>query len=630
MSLRIDIIIFIIAVSASSPSVIAAEKKGEYVVTASLTPVSKTATGSALTVITATDIKKRGSHYLPDILREVPGLAVNRSGTFGTQTDIRARGAEANHTLVLIDGVEANDPALGSTFQFAFLSTANIERIEVLRGAQSALWGSDAMGAVINIITKKGQGPVALNAGFQGGSFTTQKSTLGGSYGNALFNINMHADVLRTEGTNIARTGSEEDGHHNRTYDLKLGFTPGDLFDFSYTRRVAKSETQTDPQPATATIIVDAEGNQTESDQTYQNARASVSLFNKRWDNHLSFTHAKNRTDFTSSVFGASFLNGDKTKYAFQSDLNFQTNASFDIEHHISFLTEYEDDNATGSFIGGASRVGFITRSYAVEYRLALLERLFIATGIRYDDNDFFVNETTYRITGAFKPTTDFRLHGSYGTGVKNPSISELFGNFPTFMGNPELTPESVRGWDIGVEQYLFDDRLNIDITYFRNLIADQITGSNQTVTNRRGTNKIQGLELSLSFSPFNNLDINAAYTYTDSKDANNLDLIRRPAHIGNINLNYSFYADRANVNVGVSYNGTQQDNVYPPFPTPAFQTTLDSFTVVNLSGSYKWNHQLAFFGRIENILDASYEEVYGFTAPRLGVYAGIELTLNH
>ena len=607
------------------------ENNNEYVVTASLTPVSKMAIGSAVTVITADDIEKRGITFLPDILREVPGLVVNRSGSFGTQTDVRVRGAEANHTLVLIDGIEVNDPAFGSSFQFAFLTAANIERIEVLRGAQSALWGSDAIGAVINIITKKGEGPLALNAGFQGGSFDTQRSTIGGSYANSLFNINLNADVLRTDGTNIARDGNEEDGHYNRTYDLKLGFTPHDLFDLSYVRRVVKSETQTDPQPFTSTIIVDAEGNQTDVDQVYQKAKATIALFNDRWLHHFSFEDTKHRTDFSSTVFGASFLNGDKQKYAYQSDVSLDVYSALKIKHDFSFLFEYEDDNAIGSFIGGANQVGFLTKSYVGEYRLGLLERLFISTSIRHDNNDgFFEDETTYRVTGAYLlPETASRLHLSYGTGIKNPTISELFGNFPSFTGNPNLTPETSRGWDVGVEQSLFNDKANIDVTYFRNLISDQITGSNQTVINSTGTNSISGVEVSLSLTPFNSFDINGSYTYTRSKDVNDLELTRRPEHIGSLNFNYNFYQDKANLNLGINYNGRQEDQVFPPFPTPSLRTTLGAYTLVNLAGSYEFNKYVTLFGRIENLLDESYEEVFGFTSPGVGGFAGINLTLN-
>lgn len=606
------------------------EEQEEMIVSASLTPVSKTAIGSAVTVITSEEINKRGVTFLPDILREVPGLAVNRSGSFGTTTDIRVRGAEANHTLVLIDGIEVSDPSLGSAFQFSNLTSSNIERVEVLRGAQSALWGSDAIGAVINIITKKGKGPLELKAGFEKGSFDTERSTIGASYGNALFNINFNAGILSTDGTNIARTGTEDDGHHNRTYDIKLGVTPTEYVSLNYVRRLVKTETQTDPTPFTSTIIVDAANNQTDVDQTYQKANAILSMFDDRWVNRFSFEETKNRTNFASTVFGASFSHGDTQKYSYQSDVSFNTNLGFGAEHDISFLMEYEDDNALGSFIGGASQVGFITKSYVGEYRIGLAERLFISTGVRHDDNDFFDDATTYRVTGALKLfETDSRLHVSYGTGVKNPTISELFGNFPTFTGNVNLAPETSRGWDIGIEQNLFNDSLNIDVTYFRNLITNQITGSNQTVTNSNGTNKIDGLEIALQLTPIDNLDINSAYTYTRTNDVNNLELVRRPKHIGNINLNYAFYNDNANVNLGVNYNGRQQDSVFPPFPAASFRTILGAYTLVDLSGSFKLNEMVSFTGRIENLLDESYEEVFGFTSPGIGGYLGVNLTLN-
>lgn len=603
----------------------------EYVVTASLSPVSKTAVGSAVTILTSEDIEKRGTTFLPDILREVPGLAVSRSGTFGTQTDIRVRGAEANHTLVLIDGIEVNDPSFGSSFQFAFLTTANIERIEILRGAQSALWGSDAIGAVINIITKKGKGPVQLNGGFQGGSFDTQRSNINGSYANSLFNINLNADVLSTDGTNIARDGNEDDGHHNRTYDLKIGFTPHEIFNLSYVRRIVDSDTQTEPKPTASDVIVDATGNQTVVDQVYQKAKATISLFDNRWLNHFSFVDTKNRTNFASTTFGASFLNGDKQKYAFQSDLALGPHSQWDITQDFSLLFEYEDDNAIGSFIGGSNTVGFLTRSYVGEYRLGLLDRIFISTGIRHDDNDdFFEDQTTYRVTGAVKiPESKSRIHASYGTGIKNPTISELFGNFPTFTGNPNLTPETSRGWDVGIEQSLFNDRIIFDVTYFRNLISDQITGSNNTVRNSAGTNKIYGIETSFTVSPFDNLDVNGTYTYTRTNDVNKLELVRRPKHIGSLNLNYRLYQDKVNMNLAINYHGRQQDTVFPANNGTSFRTILGAYTLVDFAANYDFNKYVSFHGRIENLLDESYEEVFGFTSAGIGGFAGINLTLN-
>ncbi len=602
------------------------EDKGEYTVTASLTPVSKAAVGSAVTIITSEDIEKRGLLFLPDILREVPGLSVVRSGTFGTQTQVRARGAEANHTLVLIDGIEVNDPAFGSEFAFANLTADNIERVEVLRGAQSALWGSDAIGAVINIITKKGKGPLEVRAAYEGGSFATNHTTFGGAYGNDLFNFNLNAEVLGTNGANIARSGDEDDSHNNRVYDLKLGMTPNEYIDINYVRRVVKAVTQTDP--SVSGIVTDATGNQTNSDQFYQKGTVSLSLFDGKWRNTASFQTSKNRSDFQSSTFGASFLDGDKDKYAFQSDVSFDTNRLTSIEHNASFLFEYEDDNAAGSFIGGRNQVGFLTKSYVGEYRVSIADRFFVSTGLRHDDtDDFFEDTNTYRVTGAYNLIeTGSRLHMSYGTGVKNPTVSELFGNFPTFTGNPNLTPESSRGWDVGVEQSLFNDQLSFDVTYFRNLITDLITGQNNTVTNSVGTNSIQGLEMAFSYSPVYNLDINGGYTFTNSRDANQFELVRRPKHMGNININYSFLNQKANLNLGVNYNGRQKNTV---FATPQFRANLGAYTLVNLAASYKFSDAISFSGRIENLLDESYEEVFSFTNPGIAGFLGINLALN-
>lgn len=607
------------------------KKYDEVIVSASLTPVSKTAVGSAVTVITSEEIERRGTVYLSDILREVPGFAVSKNGSFGTLTDIRVRGAEANHTLVLIDGIEANDPSFTSAFRAAFLTAENIERIEILRGAQSALWGSDAIGAVINIITKKGEGPLELNAGFEAGSFDTQKSSLGASYGNSKFNINLNAEVLRTDGINIARTGSEKDGHHNRTYDFKLGFNPFDALELNYVRREVIADTDTDPQPFPSATVVDSTGNKTFIDQTYQKGSAKFSLFDDKWINHFNIESIKTQTNFLSTTFSNSFSNGNKQKYSYQSDLSFKSTTFLQTSHDLSFLLEYQDDNAIGTFIGGTSEVGFISKSYVTEYRLGVADRFFVTAGVRHDGNEFFDNADTYRVTGAYRLyETGSRIHMSYGTGVKNPTISELFGAFPTFIGNPGLTPETSKGWDVGVEQSLFNDKLSLDITYFNNAIKDQITGfvtaTTTTVRNSNGTNRIEGIEYAMSLNLIDDLDISGAYTFTRADDANGNELIRRAKHIASVNANYSFINNKANINLGIIYNGEQEDTI---FTSPSSRTTLGAFTVVNLSGSYKVNNMFSFYGRVENLFDESYEEVFSYRAPGIGAYAGINLTLN-
>ncbi len=590
------------------------ETPADYIVVASLSPVDRTEAGAVVTVITADDIKRRGTTFLADILREVPGLAFQRSGSFGTKTSIRIRGAEANHTLVFIDGIEANNPAL-SEFEFEFLTADNIERVEILRGAQSALWGSDAIGGVINIITKKGAGPLAVNADLQGGSFDTGKTSLNVAWGNSLIDINLHAGILRTDGINIARDGDEEDGHRNRTYDLKLGFTPNNTVALSYVHRIVKAKTETDPQPSV--VVVDEAGNRTDVDQVYQQARARLALFDGRWVNHVSFENTRYRSDFTRPRRDDSFSNGDKRKYTWKSD--FGSWNLWNSVNDFSFLYEYEKDVAKGRSLRNGDEVSYITRSYAGEYRVALLKRLFISVSARHDDSsDIFDDATTYRITTAFKPPAGkIRWHVAYGTGVKNPTLTELFGTFATFTGNPDLRPESSKGWDVGLERSFFDGRLKADLTYFRNRITDLIYGFG-TVTNLEGTNRIDGLELTFSLSPLQHLDIKGAYTFMRADDADDQELLRRPKHIASLNLNYAFYDDRANLNMAINYHGRQRD---------IFRTTLSAYTLINLTASYQLNEHVRFFGRIDNLLDEAYEDIYSYTAPGIGAFAGIGLT---
>ena len=597
------------------------------VVTASQRALPRSSIGSAITVITADDIQRRGGIYAADMLRQVPGFALSRSGTFGTVTNARVRGAEGNHTQVLIDGIEANDPSTDSAFNFGSLTLDNVERIEIIRGPQSALSGSDAIGAVVHIITRRGQGAFSLRGNIEGGAFDTVKTSIGSAAGNEYINYNINAEVLSTNGINVARTGTEDDGHHNRTYDLKLGIDPSDILNLDFIVRHVNTDTDTDPQPFPSPVITDAPGNKTIIERTYLKGGLGLSLLDGRWQHGLSVASTGTRNQFESSNFGRSFNNGRRVKYAYKSNFNFDT-PGIHTSRHASFLFEYQDETARGSFVGGRSRVGFISRSYAGEYHTGLYDLLFVTAGIRFDDNEFFDNAATYRVASAYKfRASDMRLHASYGKGIKNPTISELFGNFPTFSGNPDLQPESSIGWDAGIEMVWMDGRLLVDTTYFNNAITDQITGfvfsGGNTVANNSSTNHIYGLETTLDYVWNPRLTLSGVYTYTD---ANDQELIRRARHIASFNLNYSFLDNRANINLGVHYNGEQEDYIFGNRRT---RTTLDDFTLVNVNASYRINNAVSVYARVENIFDDDYEEVYSYRAPGIGGFAGIKLNLN-
>lgn len=267
---------------------------------------------------------------------------------------------------------------------------------------------------------------------------------------------------------------------------------------------------------------------------------------------------------------------------------------------------------------------------------MGLWDRLFLTGGARFDQNNKFDNFTSPRVTAAFLvPETDTRLHGTWGKGVQNPTLTELYGFFDDFLGNPNLKPENSTGWDAGVEQSFLDKKLVLGATYFNNRIRDFITSEYvpalgaSTPINLSGTSKIQGVELSATANIYDGLTLKASYTYTDGEDPDGDELVRRPPNMASATLNYAFLEDdagtkRANVNLSADYNGDQKDFV---FISPTFERTtrtLDAYWLVNLALSYEFLPGLAVVGRVENMLDEDYHEVYGYESPGVAGYGGL------
>jgi len=272
------------------------------------------------------------------------------------------------------------------------------------------------------------------------------------------------------------------------------------------------------------------------------------------------------------------------------------------------------------------------TSGYVLEYRAAPKESLNLSAAIRYDDSSAYDAATTYRLTASYA-LQETRLRASLGTGQKSPTFGDRFGFFPdTFIGNPNLKPERSRGWEIGIERAL-GNRTSLTATYFDVTLEDEIDGfvfdptSFQfTAANVSGRSERHGVELTASAELSPSLDFGASYTYTDSTQPDGsgdlVDEIRRPQNVGAFNLNYAAN-ERVNVNVNVTYNGSQYDTFFPPFPRSPERVTLASYTLVTLAASYQMTPRLELFGRIENLLDEDYEDVYGFNTPGIGAFIG-------
>ncbi|WP_051631071.1 TonB-dependent receptor [Afifella pfennigii] len=263
------------------------------------------------------------------------------------------------------------------------------------------------------------------------------------------------------------------------------------------------------------------------------------------------------------------------------------------------------------------------------QYQLSLFEDLSLTAGLRHDSNDIFDDATTYRLTGAynFRPTGT-KLHASYGTGVKNPTLFELYGFTNTYRGNPSLQPEEAKGFDIGVTQALWGEIASLDVTYFNQEISNLITGSGQTSINLPGESEIDGVEVALTVRPMEGLTVTGSYTHTDARDSTGAELIRRPQNLASLVVNYALLGGRANVNLSVEYNGERKDWVWTdPFYMNRQTISLDAYTLVDVAASYDLNENAQLFGRVQNLLDEEYYDVWGYRAEGIGAYAGLRLT---
>lgn len=585
--------------------------------------------GSSMTVITGADMEARQLRFVADALRTVPGLAVTRSGGMGASTQVRIRGAEANQTKVLIDGVEVNDPAFGSEFDFANLLTADIERIEVLRGPQSVLYGSDAVGGVINVITRDGGGPLHGSTGIEGGSFRTLQgnSSLGGALANERLRYFLSATRLRSDGISRAsedRGNTERDEYGSSAIFAKLGMSPSDRLDLDMVGHWRDISRDGDTYIG-GVGAVDAR----EDDQTLQRfgrLQGRMRFFDDIWHQRLGISGAETRTDYLTDGQRTSSFDGTRTKLDYQSDLYLSSTSLLPADHVISFGIDHIRDSAvTGSAFSNFDE-SIATDGFYGLYQLTLFDDLFLTAGARHDANDRFEDADTYRGTLAYwLSQTGTKLRGSYGTAVKNPSLFQLYGYTSTFQPNPNLTPEKSRGWDIGVDQQLIDNRLMLTATYFDQRMKNFIGFAGQTVVNTPGVSRARGLELGAEAAITSALSATATYTLTVSEDAAGNELARRPKHQGSANVAYRFLEGRATANLGLVAVGARNDLTFDAVYNSSI-VGLDPYLLVNLALSYRITDAVEMFGRIENLTDERYEDVFTYGEPGRAGYAGLRL----
>ena len=628
-----------IVLSASSlviPTVSAGEAEiQEVMVSASLVPIAANKSANAITVIDSEQLRNRAALSVSDLLRDVPGLAVSRSGVQGSQTQIRARGAEANHLLVLIDGVEANDPSQSDELNWGVLAADDIERIEVIRGPQSSMRGSDAMAGVVNIITRSASAPFSAAAFTEVGSFSTKRSgfNLGAKKDN--FDIRLGVSDTQTEGENISRTGDEKDGYENTSINLKAGLQLSDELRISVAARHSDGMNEFDADNDFDGFIEDQDA-VSEFRNSTMRLQGDYSSADGRWQHKLMVAQSNNDNEaFADGTLG-NVTASTKDQIQYIGSLFWNNGAQ-----RLSFLAEREEEDykQRGPLNWGLDPNQDRERdtdSFALELRTDISDDLSFAASGRYDDNSEFDSASTFRVEAIYQLNDGLRLRSAYGTAVKNPTFTERFGFYTNFIGNPNLEPEESSSWELGMDKQmgelslsatLFDTELESEIDGF---VYDPATFA-YTSGNKEGKSQRQGVEFTASVNMSDNLVINAAYTYTDSVEADGVggykDEIRRARHTGSLNLAWQAM-DNLQINTNAQYSGSQTDTYFPPWPTPSQTVTMDDYRLININANYSASDKLDIYLRLDNLLDDDYEEVFGYQTLGFGASLGLRFSL--
>lgn len=581
------------------------------------------ASGAAYSVITSQQIKDRQYRHAADALRAIPGLHLDSSGSSGSVTALRIRGAESNHTKVLIDGVTVNSVSDGG-FDFSTLLATDIERIEVLRGPQSGIYGGNALSGVVNIITRKGGGAPSVSATFEGGSRGTYQASGNLSTGGDNGYVSLSGALRETEGFNIASVGNEKDGSRQATFFARGGYEFSPVFRVDGMLRHQQNKTDIDEDNNYDNLLEDVSGANNERQQNLGHLTGTLKLFDGAWLQKFHGEFLDDDFDSLTSASVAGFNYSNRSKFSYLSQFNFGSNG---INHTLSGLIDHTNERLTSSNIAGERKRQ--QTGYVAEYRLDIMEQFYLSGNVRYDDNDSFENETTYKIGASYRQREfDTRFHVSYGRGIQDPTLIELYGYFGNFNANPNLVPEESIGWDVGIEKGFFDHRFVVDVTYFQADLTNEISADYSvfpnTPINLDGESERKGVEVSLTARPTDNLTLTGSYTYTDARQPNDTLELRRPRHSASANITYLFLDGKARLNLEAIYRADVMD-IGENYAT----TKGDDYTLVNLAASYQLSESMEVFARAENLFDEDYQEVRGFNTAPLSVYAGVRIKLS-
>lgn len=588
--------------------------------------------GSSVTVIDAEEIAERNELSAQEVLRSVPGVDVVRTGGPGGDTAVFMRGANSEHTLVFLDGIELNNPiSTAGSYNFSDLTLDNVERIEVLRGPQSTLYGSRALGGVINIVTKRGDGPPSASALVEGGSYDTFREQVASDGGDGSWDyaVSVSREDSRAFSSAEAGPNGEPDAYHNTSAAANLGLTT-DPAAFRLVARLSDTNADIDNQ---AGVFGDDPNRHLNTRQYYIRTTAEAKPFTPRLSSVLGASYADIWYEDNNDPDDAHPIDVQRSEYNGRT-FRFDLMNTYDLGNEATFTfgaelereagdSDLRTDGEFGPFESVFPKRHLTNSAYYAQLYGNVWSRLYSAIGLRVDDFDKFGSEVTFRISPTLQvPETGTRFKGSVGTGFKAPSLYQLYSEF----GREDLQAEESVGWDIGVEQSLFDKAVTAGVTYFNNDFDDLISFDPQTfIFENINEAESEGIETFVRFDPTESVSLRLQYTLTDTEDrATGDDLLRRARHRASAAATFRM-SDEAHLRCDVEYVGKRDDNDFDQ--VPAQRVELDDYTVVGLSGSYRLFDGAAVVARVENLFDEEYEEVLGFSTPGASAYGGFKLS---
>lgn len=616
----------------------------DVVVSATKTPSNTFELANSISIVDSSEIVNKNVLNTFDALKNEYGLSVAQQGNKAGVANVFIRGGNSSYTLVLVDGVEVNLPNDPSNFyNFFALPDDNISRIEVLRGPQSTLYGSDALTGVINIITTKGTGKPTFNLATEGGSYNTFKGTVSSLGALGRFNYSVALSRIKSEGFSSASEkygNTERDGYQLDNISSMLGYDFTANFRTDFVIRFNKSSSDLDQSLGSPENWDDPTYvfNQEES---FMRGQGKLNLMDDKWNQKFGVTFFRNvrkysyDTSAASIYYSHSLYDGRKYKADWQNDIQFSKNnlvtagIEFEVEESASeyYAFTYLSPPDIGSVFPKKSAN---TLGVFLEDQAKLNESFLATVGLRYDHHNQFGSVFTYRIAPAYIIwETGTKLKATLGTGFKAPSLFYLYD--PTY-GNPDLNPEKSIGWDAGIEQFFWSDGFSFGATYFYNKFNnmfgfDPITFKTINV-DKAETN---GVEFFARAGLIHGLDIKTNYTYTNARDKseNTPDydkrLFRRPEHKAGLFVSYSF-TNATNANFEFIYVGSREEPDFINYPS---RIIMPDYFLVNLAAHYDVFSFLRLNARIENLLDKKYEEIFGYGTAGFSVYGGISLKVE-